>query len=242
MLHPPGLRYALLGYAAPYWAILHLTPPRGTLLSYAAPYRDTLHPIDLCCTLRSYAAPYWDLLHSIWASLHPESCAAPSELSCTLLSYADPFELRCTLLSYNTPFWATPHPNELRCTRYELHCTLKNIMSPVYWYCWKRFFSSAEGFGRNSESASISVLENGIPSFFLFRGRIRNGIPRFSVPRNSRNSVGNNHLFRLFRLPRNYFLSEIPNPSQEEGSHPSYTVRKREVTSLRQSGRGKSPL
>jgi hypothetical protein len=39
-----------------------------------------------------------------------------------------------------------------------------------------------------------------------------NGIPRVSFPRNSRNSVVNNHLFRLFRLPRNYFLSEIPNP------------------------------
>jgi hypothetical protein len=48
-------------------------------------------------------------------------------------------------------------------------------------------FSSAEGFGTE------------------FR--------EFSVPRNSRNSVGNNHLFRLFRLPRNNFLSEIPNPT-----------------------------
>ncbi len=28
----------------------------------------------------------------------------------------------------------------------------------------------------------------------------------FSVPRNTQNSVGNNHLFRLFRLPRNYFF------------------------------------
>jgi hypothetical protein len=68
-------------------------------------------------------------------------------------------------------------------------------------------------------------------SWFLFRGIVRNGIPRvcfyfvsmefrfvfssaewfrtefreFSVPGNSRNFVGNNHLFRLFRLPRNYF-------------------------------------
>ncbi len=50
-------------------------------------------------------------------------------------------------------------------------------------------FSSAEGFGTE------------------FR--------EFCVPRNSRNSVGNNHLFRLFSLPRNYFfLSEIPNPTQ----------------------------
>ncbi len=28
----------------------------------------------------------------------------------------------------------------------------------------------------------------------------------FSVPRNSRNSAGNNHKFRLFRLPRNYLV------------------------------------
>ncbi len=45
-----------------------------------------------------------------------------------------------------------------------------------------------------------------IPSYFLFRRRVRNGIPSFSFPRNIRNSVGNNHLFRLFRLPRNYFF------------------------------------
>jgi hypothetical protein len=41
-------------------------------------------------------------------------------------------------------------------------------------------FSSAEGFGTE------------------FR--------EFSVRRNSRNSVRNNHLFRLFRLPHNYFF------------------------------------
>ncbi len=83
------------------------------------------------------------------------------------------------------------------------------------------------------EFASILVTRNGIQSCVLFRemvrnrimrvcfyfcfternselfplrGRVRNGIPRFSVPRNNRNSVGNNHLFRLFRLPRNYFF------------------------------------
>ncbi len=68
-------------------------------------------------------------------------------------------------------------------------------------------FSSAEGFGTELwEFSSIFVPRNGIPSCFLFRGRVRNGIPRFSVPRNNRNSVGNNHLFRLFRLPRNYFF------------------------------------
>jgi hypothetical protein len=68
-------------------------------------------------------------------------------------------------------------------------------------------FSSAEGFGMEFRgSASIFGLRDGIPSCFLFRGRVRNGIPRISVPRNSRNSVGNNHLFRQFRLPRNYFF------------------------------------
>ncbi len=54
----------------------------------------------------SYAAP-WDTLH-------------PSEIFCTLLSYAAPFwttlhpsELLFTLLSYASPFWATLHPSEL---------------------------------------------------------------------------------------------------------------------------------
>ncbi len=68
-------------------------------------------------------------------------------------------------------------------------------------------FSSADGFGTDFRKyASIFVPRNGIPSCFLFRGRVRNGIPEVSVPRNSRNSVGNKHLFRLFRLPRNHFF------------------------------------
>ncbi len=68
-------------------------------------------------------------------------------------------------------------------------------------------FSSTKGFGTELwEFATIFIPRNGIPSYFLFRGRVRNGIPGFSVPRNNRNSVGNNHLFRLFRLPRNYFF------------------------------------
>ncbi len=68
-------------------------------------------------------------------------------------------------------------------------------------------FSSAEGFGPELwEFASIFVSRNGTPSCFLFRGRVRNGIPRFSVPRNNQNSIGNNHLFCLFRLPRNYIF------------------------------------
>ena len=79
------------------------------------------------------------------------------------------------------------------------------------------YFGSME---RNSELCSLpqkgSEQNNGSLLLFLFhgtefravffRGRVRNGIPKFSVPRNNRNSVGNNHLFRLFRLPRNYFF------------------------------------
>ena len=80
----------------------------------------------------------------------------------------------------------------------------------LFWFHGTEFrvvFSSAEGFGTELwEFASIFVPWNGIPRCFLFRGRVRNGIPRFSVPRNNRNSVGNNHLFRQFRLPRNYFF------------------------------------
>ncbi len=68
-------------------------------------------------------------------------------------------------------------------------------------------FSSAKVLGREfREFASIFAQGNRIPSCFLFRGRVRNGIPRVFVPRNSRNSVGINHWFRLFRLPRNYFF------------------------------------
>jgi hypothetical protein len=80
----------------------------------------------------------------------------------------------------------------------------------LFWFHGTEFrvvFSSQEGFGTDLwEFDSIFVPRNGIPSCFLFRGRVRNGIPRFSVPRNIRNSVGNNHLFRQFRLPRNYFF------------------------------------
>ncbi len=88
----------------------------------------------------------------------------------------------------------------------------KGILRVFFYFCIHRkefrvVFSSAEVFRKEfREFASIFVQQNGIPNCFLFRGRVRNGIPRFSVPRNSLNSVRNNHLFRLFRLPRNYFF------------------------------------
>ncbi len=69
----------------------------------------------------------------------------------------------------------------------------KGIMRVFFYFCihgkeFRVVFSSAEVFGREfREFASIFVQRNGIPSCFLFRGRVRNGIPRFSVPRNSQN-------------------------------------------------------
>ncbi len=55
---------------------------------------------------------------------------------------------------------------------------------------------------RNSELGSLPQkgAENNYWRLllFLFCGRVRNGIPRFSVPRNNRNFVGNKHLFGLF--------------------------------------------
>ncbi len=91
----------------------------------------------------------------------------------------------------------------------------------IFWYHGMEFqivFSSAEGFGTELwEFASIFVPRKGIPSGFLCRGRVRNGIPRFSVPRSNRNSVGNNHLFRLFRLSQNYFFVGNSQPYQKVG-------------------------
>jgi hypothetical protein len=43
-------------------------------------------------------------------------------------------------------------------------------------------------------------------AFFTSAERFGTEFREFSVPRNSRNSAGTNQLFRLFRLPRNYFF------------------------------------
>jgi hypothetical protein len=58
------------------------------------------------------------------------------------------------------------------------------VFSSAEWFGmeFRVVFSSAEGFGTELwEFASIFVPRNGIPSCFLFRGRVGNGIPRFSV-------------------------------------------------------------
>ncbi len=88
----------------------------------------------------------------------------------------------------------------------------KGILRIFFYFCihgreFRVVFSYAEVFGREfREFASIFIQWNGIPSCFLFRGRVQNVIPRFSFPGNSWNTVGKNHLFRLFRLLRNYFF------------------------------------
>jgi hypothetical protein len=90
---------------------------------------------------------------------------------------------------------------------------VRNGIPRVYFYSvlhgkeFRVVASSAEWIGTEfRQFASILIPRNGIPSYFLFRGRVQNGIPSFSVPRNNRNSIRSNHLFRLFRLPRNYFF------------------------------------
>jgi hypothetical protein len=50
------------------------------------------------------------------------------------------------------------------------------------------------------------VPRYGIPSIFLSAEWVRNGIRDFSVSSNRRNSIGINQFFRLFRLPQNNFF------------------------------------
>jgi hypothetical protein len=88
-----------------------------------------------------------------------------------------------------------------------------NRISRICVYFWskerisKLFSHLRKGLERNSESMLL----------FLFHGTefrvVTSSAEGFgtefrevSVPRNSRNSVGNPPLFRLFRLPRNYFF------------------------------------
>ena len=119
----------------------------------------------------------------------------------------------------------------------------------LFWFHRTEFrvvFSSGEGFGTELwQFASIFVPRNGIPIYFLFHGRVRNGIPSFSVPRNNRNSAGNNHLFRLFRLPRNYFfvgnsqpyawLERFYDPPEDHPGQQAYTFLIRILSNWRLS-------
>jgi hypothetical protein len=64
-----------------------------------------------------------------------------------------------------------------------------------------------KGLERNSESMLLFFFHGTeFPVVFSSEEGFGTEFREVSVPRNSRNSVGNNHLFRLFRLPRNYFF------------------------------------
>ncbi len=69
---------------------------------------------------------------------------------------------------------------------------------------------------RNKDSESLLLVlfhRTDSEHFSLPRNGFGTDFREFSVPWNRWNSVGTNHLFRLFRLPQNNFLSEIANPS-----------------------------
>jgi hypothetical protein len=96
---------------------------------------------------------------------------------------------------------------------------------------FRPFFSSAEWFRmefwkfsvprngseRNSESLLqfCSMVQNS-PSIFLLWGTVHNGIQRVFCSAEQPDSARTNQLFRLLRLPRNDFLSEIANPNSKE--------------------------
>ena len=54
-----------------------------------------------------------------------------AELRSTLWAKLHPSELSCTLLSYAASFWATLHPSELRCTLSKLRCALRTTLLPL---------------------------------------------------------------------------------------------------------------
>ncbi len=88
-------------------------------------------------------------------------------------------------------------------------------------------FSSEEGFGTEFLGyASIFVPRNGIPNCFSSAEGLETEFREVSVPQNSRNSVGNKHLFhlfRLFRLPRKYFFVGNSQPYPPPPSQCIYT-------------------
>ena len=82
------------------------------------------------------------------------------------------------------------------------------------------FSVTRNGSERNSESLLLFLFHGKeFRAFVSSVERFGTEFREFSVPRNSRNSAGTNQLFRLIRLPRNNFLSEIANPGGEGRSH-----------------------
>ncbi len=68
----------------------------------------------------------------------------------------------------------------------------------------------------NMQGAANMLLYSLYSTLFSSAKSFGTKFREFSVPRNSRNSVGTNYLISLFRRPRNYFLSQIPNPIHTE--------------------------
>ncbi len=98
------------------------------------------------------------------------------------------------------------------------------------------FYSIFVPWERNSELFSLprkgSEPNSKSKLLFLFHGTefrvVFSSVEGFgtefrevSVPRNSRNSVGNYHLFRLFRLPQNYFFVGNSQPYFHTLPHPA---------------------
>ncbi len=90
--------------------ICHTAGQRTTNWSTLHPTNwATLHPSNWAMLHPAeYATPCWAILDTThyWVTLYP------TELRCP------PSELHCTLLSYAAPYWALPHPAELSWTLY----------------------------------------------------------------------------------------------------------------------------
>ncbi len=146
---PTLLSCTLLNYwlCCTFWAMLHLTEPRGILLSYAAPSWATLYPL-------SYAAPYWAKVHL--AEIH----STPYELPMLHST-----ELRWTLLSYAEPYWAMLYPSELRCSILsytapcELHYSLTELPSALVPLC---NFVKCRNAGLSGTGTSVSQSGTGM--------------------------------------------------------------------------------
>ncbi len=141
---PCELSWTLLSYAVHHWASQYPTELLNNL--WAA-----LHPTELRCTPLSYSAQtlrnlkmnvylwkYPDLrclinyaiLCTLWATLHFVSYTTPSELRCTLLSYAVPHWALLYPTELPNNLWAALHPTELRCTPLSYGAqTLRNEMN-----------------------------------------------------------------------------------------------------------------
>jgi hypothetical protein len=78
----------------------------------------------------------------------------------------------------------------------------------------EHFSLKRNGLERNSESLLLFLI-HGMKFWAFWSSAKWFGMEfwEFSVPRNSRNSVGTNHLFRLLRLPRNNFFVGNSKPT-----------------------------